>query len=395
MRICYFGTYSTGEEYSRNNAIINGLSRNDVEVVQCHEDVWPTHTAKMSVISQGILRTVVAYSKAYIRLACKYLRLPDHDIVFVGYIGHFDMFPARILSWLRRKPLVFDTFYSLHDTVIVDRSLFSEKSLRAKLLFLIDKWACRLSDLSLLDTWAQVEFFKRNFQLKGVDFLALPLGVDEKNFFPRDWPVEDGVLECISYSSYIPLHGLDVQLEAANILRQQKGIHFTFVGKGQLYPTIREKAEALDLPNVTFIEWVSHRELVEMIAGADVCLGIFGTTRKASRVIPYKAYEALAMRKPLITGDSPAALELLVDGESALVSPMGDAEGLALRILELRNEPSLRRKIAENGLRIFQEKCSADSIARTLIKKMMQKWPAFFTEEAPAVVTEQRSGYQC
>lgn len=391
MRICYFGTYSIGEEYSRNNAIISGLSRNGIEVIQCHEEIWPTHSEKMSVVGQGVLKTAIAYTKTYLKLAYRYLRLPDHDIVFVGYIGHFDMIPARILCWIRSKPLVFDTFYSLYDTVVDDRGLFPAKSLYAKFLYLLDKWSCKLSDLSLLDTWAQVDFFKEKFRLQGIDFHAVPLGVDEKNFYPRDWPVEDGILECISYSSYIPLHGLEVQLEAADILRQQEGIHFTFVGKGQLYPAIRKRAEALNLRNVTFIEWASHRELVEMIADADICLGIFGTTQKASRVIPYKAYEALAMRKPLITGDSPAVRELLVEGVNTLLSPMGDAEGLARRILQLRDDPALRRRIAEDGQRLFQEKCTADSIARSLIDKMKQKWPDYFSDGKNVTVNQTRT----
>jgi hypothetical protein len=39
----------------------------------------------------------------------------------VGYLGHFDVFPARLLSWLRRKPLVFDAFVSLYDTSVEDQ----------------------------------------------------------------------------------------------------------------------------------------------------------------------------------------------------------------------------------------------------------------------------------
>ena len=84
---------------------------------------------------------------AYAQLCFRYLLAPPHDIVLVGYLGHFDVFPARLLSWLRRKPLVFDAFVSLYDTSVEDRKVFRRGSLSASLLRLIDRWSCKLSDL--------------------------------------------------------------------------------------------------------------------------------------------------------------------------------------------------------------------------------------------------------
>jgi len=374
LRVCYFGTYSRGEEYARNNAIISGLEKNGVEVITCQTDVWPTHQQKMEGLSKGMAAQAWAFARAYLRLAGKYARTPEHDIVFVGYVGHIDAFPARVLAWLRRKPVAFDAFYSLYDTVVLDRGLFPAASMRARIMRMIDRWSCRLSDMVLLDTWEHVDYFCREFGLDKSKFLAVPLGTDEKNFFPRPWPEEDGILDCISYSSYIPLHGIDVQLEAAGRLRGIKDVRFTFVGKGQLYPEMRKKAQEKNLANVQFIEWLPHGQLVEKIAEADVCLGIFGLTEKASRVVPYKVYEALAMRKPVITGDSPAARSLLRDGEHALLSPMGDAQKLAEKIVALKDDEQLTRKIAQRGHELFKRKCTSEAIGRTILAELSKRW---------------------
>jgi glycosyltransferase involved in cell wall biosynthesis len=112
-----------------------------------------------------------------------------------------------------------------------------------------------------------------------------------------------------------------------------------------------------------------------MIAKADVCLGIFGRTEKASRVIPYKVYEALAMKKPVITGDSPAAREILHDQVHVLLSPMGEPEALAQRILRLREDPELRRRIAEEGHRLFHAKCSSQKMAEAIIQDLARRGP--------------------
>ncbi|MCK7522436.1 MAG: glycosyltransferase [Ignavibacteriales bacterium] len=181
-----------------------------------------------------------------------------------------------------------------------------------------------------------------------------------------------------------PPHGIDVQPDAAARLKNRADIRFTFVGKGQLYPEMRARAEAYaGLPDVRFIEWISHAELVELIARADVCLGIFGRTEKAARAIPGKACEALAMRKPLITGDSPASRDGLTDGVTALLSPMGDPDGLAAAIARLAGDEGLRRRIAEGGHAFFKEKCTSSAKGETILADLKRRWPESFKPAEP------------
>ena len=90
---------------------------------------------------------------------------------------------------------------------------------------------------------------------------------------------------------------------------------------------------------------------------ADVCLGIFGTTPKAARVIPYKVFAAMALGRPVITRDSPAIRELLVDGESALLCPAGDGQALAAALERLRTDASLRERIGRNGYARYADDC--------------------------------------
>ena len=96
---------------------------------------------------------------------------------------------------------------------------------------------------------------------------------------------------------------------------------------------------------------------------AACALGIFGASAKATRVIPNKAYQALACGTPLVTADTPAARELLVDGESARLVPAGDAEALAHAVRGLLADESAARRLADGGLETYRAQASEDVLA--------------------------------
>jgi glycosyltransferase involved in cell wall biosynthesis len=87
-------------------------------------------------------------------------------------------------------------------------------------------------------------------------------------------------------------------------------------------------------------------------------LGVFGRSPKAARVIPNKAFQALACGTPLVTADTPAARELLVHGESALLVPAGDPEALAAALRRLAVEPELGPRLSAGGLAAYRERAS-------------------------------------
>src|SRR5262249_52438549 len=125
----------------------------------------------------------------------------------------------------------------------------------------------------------------------------------------------------------IPLHGLRTILDAA---RLAPDIRVRVVGSGQ-----EERLLHARPLNVDWTPWGPYRHLPALLHGARAALGIFGTSAKAARVIPNKAYQALACGTPLVTGDTPAARELLTDGKDALLVPPGDPEALAAALTRL------------------------------------------------------------
>ena len=64
---------------------------------------------------------------------------------------------------------------------------------------------------------------------------------------------------------------------------------------------------------------------------------------------PLKLFEYMALGKPIVLKDTPALREI-VDNESALFFPAGDAEALAHALSTLYNDPDLARKLANAAL---------------------------------------------
>jgi len=369
LRVCIWGTYEVDHPRTRN--ILRGLALNGVDIYQCHRPVWGSSIREdktrgwLGRLVLGAIRLVAAYAV----LIPAYVRLPEHDVLLVTYFGHIDVFVARWLAWLRGRPLVFDAFLSLFDTVVQDRHLVSSRSPIGRLARLMDRWACRMADLVLLDTLAHVRYFEDEFGVPSGKALRVWVGAEEE-FRPVPAASRQGFV-VLHFGKYIPLHGMDVIVGAARLLADDPLIRFILVGHGQEFPRTRALVEQLELRNVTFIDWLEPEDLRAAVADAHVSLGVFGSTPKAARVIPNKVYIALAMGQAIITGDSPAVRELLRDREHALLIPRGDSAALADAIRELHADETLRLRIALNGARLFREKCTAEVIGRELSARLV------------------------
>ena len=383
MRVCYFGTYDA--DHVRNRLLIKSLRSHGVEVTECHSRLWQGTEDKVREAERGLInpRLWWRFLGAYVRLLRRYLRVRNWDVMVVGYAGHLDVLFARILASIARKPLVFDAFLSLHETLVDDRGLADERSMIASLAFRLEKAACRLSDLVLLDTQAHVQYFSSKYGLPRTKFRRIWVGADESIYHPVRSPRQEAAFTVIYFGKYIPLHGVKYIVEAAAELAAHPDVSFELVGRGQTYEEMRRLAQRLHVRNIIWgPEWLEPAELAQRVARADVCLGVFGTSAKAGRVIPSKAYIALAMRKPLITRESLAAREVLVSGENSLLCPAGDAQALARCIVALRDDPDLCERIAVKGHRLFRERFSSQAVGAQM-DRILQESLALRSKRGP------------
>ena len=344
MRICYFGRYDPHN--LRNTILAKCFARAGADVISIRDD-----------------RGLLARTPALLWRALRH----RFDLIIVGFRAHSDVFAASLVANLRGVPLVFDPLTSRYEERVIDRRLVSKDSWLARWYLASDKAGCRAADRILLETDAQIAYFVDTFGLSREKCRRVWLGADDEVMHPRPAAAARAGFTVFFYGRFSPLHGIDHIVRAAALLEERReAVRFVIVGRGQTYQMVRDLSDELGVSTVTFLDPVSYGELAVMMNDADVCLGTFGTTARAGRVIPYKVFDALAVGRPLITADTPAIREALVGGEDVWLCPGGNSEALAGAITTLKRDPDLRRRLAANGRRVFQERFSLEAMTRDL-----------------------------
>ena len=239
---------------------------------------------------------------------------PKPDLVWVPVCRQRDA--AAATRWARRHgiPVVFDPMISYWDKKVLEQRKWKADEPRAKRLLAWEAKRFNAVDRLLCDTSCHADFFHTRLGVPREKLRVLFTGTDEAVFKPADRPEDDpphdpkAPLRVLYHGAFLPLHGTEVIVEAA-CRTQHLNLHWDFLGWGARKAAAMEMAKGL--PNVTFLDRVPYVEVPRVIRTADIVLGVFGTTEKASRVIGNKVYEAMACCRPVInetcTGYPPEA----------------------------------------------------------------------------------------
>jgi len=345
LKVCFFGSYKQ-EDY--NPLLKKILELKGVEVIECRVEI----------------KGISSFLTSYLKLLIKHMKM-NYDIMIIPWRAVVTLPLAKIIT---RKPIVFFPFVSIFQTLVEDRKLIKEGSLTAKFLRFVDKTACKISNMIILDTNENIDYFCNEFNLNKNKFRRLFITADEKIFFPLPIKKRNKIFNVIFMGTFIPLHGINVIIESAKILSYKKDVIFTLIGNGQTRPQIEKMVNDNGLKNVKFVNSVKSEILPKFLREADLCLGIFSGNKKAQSVIPFKILVTLASQKPLLTANSPSIIEAgLVNMKNCmLVKPECPSE-LSKTILSLKENPKLLEQIGKEGYELFIKKLSMEESGKVLV----------------------------
>lgn len=173
--------------------------------------------------------------------------------------------------------------------------------------------------------------------------------------FKRNMAIEDKFL--ISYAGIISyFQNIDLILNAAKQLIEQKDIIFYIVGDGNYREQLEKRIHDEDISNVKILPLQPRNDYYNIINSSDISL-VSLDSRMDTPCLPGKIINLLSFEQPIIAIVPPACetAKVIKESQSGLVISQRSVEQLTQAILELKSNPELRKKFGKSG-RSYVEK---------------------------------------
>jgi glycosyltransferase involved in cell wall biosynthesis len=202
----------------------------------------------------------------------------------------------------------------------------------------------------------------------------IPNGADPSMFDPTDSGAvfrQSNELEDKFVALYAGAHGmsndLQVILEAASLLADEKNIQIVLLGDGKEKPALMTQAREMKLSNVTFLPSVPKTGMASALAGADVCIAILKPLEEYKTTYPNKVFDYMAAGRPVVLAIDGVIREVVESAGCGIFATPGNAKELAEAIRKLAVDPKQSREMGLKGRNYLEEHFSRAGIGNKLV----------------------------
>ena len=307
-------------------------------------------------------------------LAAPFLCRGDYDAILVFEPSPITVgLPALLLKWLKRAPLLFWVQDLWPDNLAATGMVRSKWVLDAVARFA--RFLYRRSDLVLVQSEAFTEPIRN-------------LGIDERKilYYPNSAeaiyrPVAAGTppgqpalpdgFRVMFAGNIGAAQDFETILDAAERLRDERGIHWAIVGDGRMQSWVEAEVARRGLgATVHLLGRHPMETMPPLFAAADVMLVTLRNEPVFALTIPSKLQSYLACGRPIVAALDGEGARVVREAGAGVAVAAGDARALADAVLELARKPRPEREaMGERGRRYFEQ-----HFERALLLARLEGW---------------------
>ena len=199
----------------------------------------------------------------------------------------------------------------------------------------------------------------------------IPNFVDTSELFPlpkkNDFSKKTNLTEkfVVSYAGNMGTgQDLETFIECADIVRENKKIHFLMLGDGVLSSRLKNKVKELALKNFTFLDYQPYSLMPQIYASSDISL-VPQLKEITDAAIPSKVYRIMACGRPVLALTKPESdlANLIKEAHCGYIVNAGSPCDLSETILDAERNRAQVYGMGLSGRKYVEERYSREHIA--------------------------------
>jgi len=287
------------------------------------------------------------------------LRVERPDVVIATSPPLVTAIPAWLVTRFKRRrhiPFIFEIRDLWPESAITTKVL-SRNSLLTRMLFGLERWACRIADLINVLTPAFRDDLTKRSLAQPEKVVFVPNGADPDFFRPgvRDnavrreygWGDRFVVMYAGQHGRANAVHQL---LDAAGLLADRPDVLIACVGHGPEQANLREEARRRNLSNISFCGPQPKERMPDFVNACDVGAAVLQKNPTFLTVYPNKVFDYMSCERPTLLAIDGVARKLVCDeARAGVFAEPENAVALATAIRHLADDPEGRREMGRRG----------------------------------------------
>lgn len=330
--------------------------------------VWRCHVP--ASYGRSYLGRMWAFFAFTLSASTAVLRSEKPDVVIATSPPLVAAIPGWLAALWHRARLVFE-IRDLWPESAVTTGVLREGAALTRILYALERWACRVADkINVLTPAFREDLVKRGLAAPG-KIVFVPNGADLEMFGPG--APDPGLREELGWGDrfvvmYAGAHGkanaIGQLVDAAERLRAHPDVLIASVGDGPERRQHEDSAKQRGLKNLMFHGAQPKERMPALVRACDVGAAVLQDNPTFRTVYPNKVFDYMACERPTLLAIDGVARSLVCDeARAGVFAAPEDGAALAEKILWLRDHPDDRAEMGKRGRAWVQANASRGALA--------------------------------